>query len=108
MRDLAASPVQAVELLGRSLNPADKGRAQRIAQLVRDLDADSFVQRERASAGLQKMGEEAVEELRAALEGKPSLEVRRRAEALLARIKAKGPSPERLRGLRAVQVLEWI
>ncbi len=108
MRELAASPAQAAELMGRSLKPAEKVQTEQIARWVRDLDNDAFAERERASAALAELGEEAAEALRAVLEGKPSLEVRRRAEALLNRLKDKGPSPERLRGLRAVQVLEWI
>jgi WD40 repeat protein len=108
MRELAASPAQATDLLRRSLKPAAAQNAERIARLVRELDSDSFDERERASAGLEELGEDAAEALRAALERKPSPEVRRRAEDLLERQRRKGPSPERLRGLRAVQALEWI
>lgn len=108
MRALATSPTQAADHLGRSLKPAEKGGLERIARLVRDLDSNAFAVRERASAGLEELGEEAAEALRAALAGKPSLEVRRRAEDLLERLKDKGPAPERWRGLRSVQVLEWI
>jgi hypothetical protein len=108
MRELAASPAQAANLLGKSLKPAEKGDPERIARLVRELDNDSFEERERASAGLEELGAEAAEALRTALAGKPSAEVRRRAEELLERLKSKRPAPERLRGLRAVQVLAWI
>jgi WD40 repeat protein len=108
MRELAASPAQAAELLGRSLKPVGKEQAERIARLVRDLDSDTFAERERASAALEELGEDAAEALRKALDDKPSPEVRRRAEELLGRLRGKAPSPERLRGLRAVQVLEWI
>jgi WD40 repeat protein len=108
MRELAASPEKATELLGRSLKPVGKAQQELIARLVRDLDSDSFAERERASAALEELGEDAAEALWKALDGKPSPEVRRRAEALLERLRDKARSPERLRELRAVQVLEWI
>jgi hypothetical protein len=106
MRELAVSPAQAAELLGRSLKPADRGMAERIARLIRELDSDSFDEREKASADLAELGEEAAEALRAALDGS-SAEVRGRAEALLKKL-LKGPSPAWLRTLRALEVLEWI
>jgi WD40 repeat protein len=106
MRALAASPAQAAELLGRSLKPADRETADRIARLICDLDSDSFAQREQVSAALEKLGDEAAEALRDAL-ADPSAEVRQRAEALLKKLN-HGPSSERLRRLRSVEVLEWI
>jgi WD40 repeat protein len=108
MREMAASQPQAVALIARSLKPVEKEDAQRVARMVRDLGSESFAEREQASADLEKVGEEAVEALQGALGEKPSPEVRHRAGELLDRLKAKGPSPERLRALRAVQVLEWI
>jgi WD40 repeat protein len=108
MRGLAASPARAAELLGRSLKPAEKTGPEQIARLVRDLDSDSFAERERASAALAELGEDAADALRAALDRNPSAEVRRRAEELLERLRDQAQPPERLRGLRAVQVLEWI
>ncbi len=107
MRELAACPTQAADLIGRSLKPVEMGRAELVARLVRDLDADSFAQRERASAALEELGEDAAEALRKALAGEPSPEQRRRAEKLLGRLQARSPAPEQLRELRAVQVLEW-
>jgi WD40 repeat protein len=108
MRELAESQAQAVGLIGRLVKPVEKEDAQRVARLVRNLDSESFSERERASADLEGLGEEAADALSAALEGKPSPEVVRRAGELLDRLKGKGPSPERLRVLRALQVLEWI
>jgi WD40 repeat protein len=108
MRELAASPAQAAELLGRSLKPVGKDQSERIARLLGELDSDSFAERERASAALEELGEDAAETLWKALDGKPSLEVRRRAEGLLERLGDRARSPERVRELRGVQVLEWI
>ncbi len=108
LRDLAASPAAAVELLAGVLKPAQKGRAERIGTLIGGLDSDQYAEREQASADLEKLGEEAVEPLRELLTGKPSAEQKRRAENLLHRLQSKEASPERLRSLRAVQLLEWL
>jgi hypothetical protein len=108
LRELAACPEQAAELAGRLLKPAAKDRTERIARLLRQLDSDTFAERERAEASLAELGEDAAEALGAALDGEPSAEVRRRAERLLERLREGPPAPERLRALRAVQLLEWI
>ena len=46
--------------------------------------------------------------LRKVLTGKPSLEARRRAEALLEKLRGPVTSPEHLRALRVVEVLEHV
>jgi hypothetical protein len=106
MRELVTCPSQAADLVGRALKPVEKAQAERIAGWVRDLDSEDFQTRQRASAALAEIGEEAEAALRLALEKDPSAETRRRAEELLASL--KGPSPQRLRVLRAVQLLEWL
>ena len=108
MRKLAASPAQAADLVRRSLKPVLRDQSERIARLIRDLDSASFAKREQARVALAELGEEATAALRAALKGKPSEEVRRRAEVLLARLKDKGPAPVYLRGLRAIRLLGWL
>jgi WD40 repeat protein len=108
LRELAASPAQATELVRRLLKPTSKDEGERLTRLVRDLDSTSFSKRERAGADLKALGEDAAGALRAALRGHPSLEFRRRAEAILAWLKDKGPSPDHLRGLRAIRLLGWI
>ena len=57
---------------------------------------------------LAKVGADAEQALRRALEGRPSAEVRRDATALLSRIPAVLPSPEDLRRGRALPVLELV
>ena len=57
---------------------------------------------------LEDLGNAAVPALRKALEKNPSLEVRRRLETLLSRQPSLVSSPETLRCLRAIQVLERI
>ena len=106
VRSLLASPRQAAALLGDRLRPARAADAEEIARLIRDLDDDDIDVRERADARLAARGADAAPALRKALEGGPSAEVRRRVERLLKALGDDGPSPERLRAARAVEVLE--
>jgi WD40 repeat protein len=78
-----------------------------VARLVADLDHDRFAVREQAAAALAELPEIAEPTLRTALAGRPSVELRRRAEVILQQIDPAN-SPLRLRALRAVEVLEWI
>jgi RNA polymerase sigma factor (sigma-70 family) len=102
---LSATPGPSVRFLRERLRPA-KGHGQRAERLVTDLDSDDFRVREKAAADLEAMGEEAEPALRRALEGKPSAEVRRRAERLLEKMPGT-PVPATLRALRAIEVLEY-
>jgi len=108
MCQLRQSPDQAVELAARLRQADEKVPAARVAGWVRDLDAEEFEAREAASEALAALGDEAAEPLRRALAENPSAELRLRAEALLKRLKEQGPRPKHLRGLRLVQVLEWV
>jgi hypothetical protein len=90
---------------------APEGVAERVRKLIANLDDDDFRVREAASQELTKAGSAAVPALRAALEAQPSLEVRRRVEALLEAVgpqRAEGLTGEQLRTIRAVQVLEQV
>jgi RNA polymerase sigma factor (sigma-70 family) len=102
---LAAAPKDATRLLTGRLKPVVVD-AERLAKLIRDLDADDFDTRERASTELKNAGEVAVPHLRKALENNPSVEAKRRLQELLER--AKGPSPAWVRSARAVAVLEAV
>jgi WD40 repeat protein len=105
-------PVEAYlrKCLPRAHGP-DRSRApdaQLVARLIADLDDEQFAVRERASDALAKLGHAAEPALRKALERKPSLEVRQRVAALLARLGEQVASPEQLRLSRAVEALERI
>ncbi len=102
---LAAAPDATVALLAGRLRPVTFDRA-RVARLVAELDHDEFAVRQQASAELAQLAELAEPALRQALQGSPALEARRRIEELLQKL--KGVSPERLRALRSVEVLENI
>ena len=101
---LALSPDVALPRLRACLRPAAAGYRQHLGRLVKDLDDDEFAVREKASEELAKLGADAEWALREALRGRPSAELRRRAERLLARRPAL--APERLRELRALELLE--
>jgi WD40 repeat protein len=104
---LVASPDEAVTFMRRRLTPVAPADAARVGRLIADLDRPKFAVREAASRELKDLGDAAKPLLQTALACKPSPEVRRRLEALLG-----GPpvirSPELLRQLRAILVLERI
>jgi hypothetical protein len=77
-----------------------------LAQLIADLDDNRFAVRQRASAELAKLGELAGPALEQVLKDRPSLEVQNRVERLLEKLSNQTLSPEALRALRAVEVLE--
>ena len=74
---------------------------RRIDRLIKDLDSSEFTTREQASRRLAEDGALAGGQLRRALQAGPSLEVRRRVEALLAKYEATPISGELLRTLRS-------
>jgi dipeptidyl aminopeptidase/acylaminoacyl peptidase len=101
---LADAEGDAVAFLRGRLAPAPRPDAKRIDRLIVELDSDDFQARRRATDELEKLGESAATPLRRVAANSPSVEVRRRAEQLLARLTALGP--EGLRVLRAVEALE--
>jgi WD40 repeat protein len=105
---LAAAPAQAVPLIKERFQTVWKmPDAKRIAQWISELDDDDFKVRERAMRALSEIGADAADAIRRALANPPSAEARNRMQSLLNRL-GKGGDPERLRCLRAVEVLERI
>jgi WD40 repeat protein len=105
---LVAAPAQAIPLLQRRLQPAAPADPQKLARWLADLDSAEFATREQATRELEKLGDAEVPALRKALDDNPPLEPRRRLEQVLGKLAGARPSPELLRGLRAVAVLEYI
>lgn len=105
---LTAAAHQAVPLLRQRLRTEDAGGTRPIAQLVGELDSDRFPVRKRAAEELAKLAEVAEPALRKVLQGRPSVEVHQCVTGLLERLQAGRPTPERLRALRALQVLERV
>jgi hypothetical protein len=111
LRQLLASPEQALALLRRDLHPVPPLKPGQLARLIAGLDAEEFATRQKATAELEKLGEVAEAPLRRALEERPSLELSRRAKELLRQIeKERGPDPppERLRAVRGLELLEQL
>jgi WD40 repeat protein len=100
---LAAAPAQALPFLRTHLPPAAPVPAETTARLAADLDSPRYADRQKAARELELFGERAEPALRQVLAGRPSAELRRRVEQLLARL-----GPERLRATRAVEALERI
>jgi RNA polymerase sigma factor (sigma-70 family) len=100
---LAGSP-EAVAFLKEHLPPVTPADPKRVKPLLAALDSDQFPQRDKAMTELEQLGLAVEPALHTALKAKPSLEVRRRIEAVLDKL-AGGP---RLRFIRALEVLEHI
>jgi HEAT repeat protein len=100
------APERSVPWLRERLRPVVVPNSSRTISLIDDLKSDKYGVRERAGKELEALADGAAPALRKALEGAPSLELRRRVERLLGNLEEK--SPERLRDARAVEVLERI
>jgi WD40 repeat protein len=96
----------AVRYLAGKLRRIDSPGPQRLDALVAALDSDRYADRAKATAELERFGPLAEPALRRALAGRPSIELRRRAEGLLAKAQAWATAPETLREFRAVAALE--
>jgi hypothetical protein len=103
---LAGAPRQAVPWIGQRLRPVAEADAKRTALLIADLDSDRLAVRDKAMRELGELAETALPALQKKLTARPSLEARRRIEALLAKLEQPAALPEQLRVLRAIEVLE--
>jgi WD40 repeat protein len=84
VRRLVSDPAAAAAFLKERL-VRTAARERRLARLLKELDDDAFAAREAASKELEKMGPGVGPNLRKALEGDPSAEVRLRIERILER-----------------------
>src|SRR5262249_20939296 len=105
---LAAAPGQAVRVLRERLPPVPPVQAEVVARYRQALESGKFQERQKAVDGLRNLGPAGEPLLRALLAGKPPLEVQRRVEPLLALLESAELSPERLRIIRALEVLEQV
>lgn len=104
---MIADSERSVPFLCGRLRPIPKEDAPRIRRLLAELDSEQFAVRDAAMKALQKMEDVAHPALRQALKDAPSLERRRRIQSLLT-VEWPVRSPEKLRQIRAVMVLEQI
>jgi RNA polymerase sigma factor (sigma-70 family) len=106
---LAAAPEQAVPLLDKALWRAEAPDEAKLRRLLAALDADTFAEREQATAELRRLGKAAEAALRQALADGPSLELQQRVERLLRYLEEQsGPTQEFLGRVRAMEALEQI
>jgi hypothetical protein len=108
MNALIAAPNQAVPFLQKNLRPAVAADAKKTDAFIKDLGSAVFQTRMRAFEELKTLAEGAIPYLRKALKADPDVELRRRVEDLLELAAQKAQSPDRLREMRAVQILELI
>lgn len=99
-------PTQSLPFLKNKLTPVQPIEEKRVRQLLAQLDSDSFEEREKANRQLLALGEQFLPILRQTLNERPTPETKKRVEGIL-ELLARGPSPEHLRLLRALAVLEW-
>jgi hypothetical protein len=102
---LGASPTQAARLIGEKLKPVPVPKAEAVKVWIAGLGSDDFATREAAEKELAKLGDAIESDLREAAKSDVP-ERRDRANKLLT-LATRRDSPERLRGLRAVEVLEY-
>lgn len=106
VRYLSARPAETVPLFVKGLRPVPAADAKAVAGLVEKLRSEDFVEREAAQKELAALGEGATGALRAALAGTADAETRQRLTKLLAPLDGLARSGDRLRALRATEVLE--
>jgi WD40 repeat protein len=104
---LAATPTATVSFLADRLKLAAEVDGKQLMKLFADLDSDRFETREAAAKELLRLCDDIEPALRRFLESKPSLEARRRIEAILDSPRPV-PTAATLRTLRAIRVLEMI
>jgi hypothetical protein len=105
---LALSPEETVPFLQKHLHPAQPADAEHLRRLLAELESEQFAVREKAQKALEDLGDLVEPALRQTLASKPTLEVRRRVQALLEHRRGPVTKPETLRTLRGVAVLEDI
>jgi hypothetical protein len=100
------NPRVSVPFLKRRLLSRKEIETARLRVWIADLDTDDFAKRETASNELAKHLTKAEPLLKECLANKPSVEARRRIEALLALADSRPLSQETIGDLRALEVLE--
>jgi hypothetical protein len=107
---LAAKAARTVPFLQERLRAVPLADPRRLARLIDDLDSSQFPVRQSATHELESLAESAGPSLRRALTNRPSSELRRRIEQVLATHKAQrlNPPPDQVRLARAIEVLEQI
>jgi WD40 repeat protein len=105
---MAGLPKETVAFLRGRLRTVPLVDPKQLEQWVDDLESEQFQTRQPAQAELERLQEVAEATLRRKLPKVRVLEARRRIEGLLARLDDWQNVPDRLRSVRAPEILEWI
>ena len=103
---LAASPAESVPYVAAWLPQAQPASDADVRRLIRELDDERFLVRERATRQLGQLGEAAEPLLREHAAAPASPEAMQRIEVLLDGLTLQGTDADVLRGIRAIEVLE--
>jgi RNA polymerase sigma factor (sigma-70 family) len=106
IRRLIAAPDAAITLLRDRLKPASPIDEGLVKQLIAQLDSPKFADRQAAAKELDAVADRAADQLRTTLTKTKSAEVRQALQTILDRLDVA--TPETLRALRSVEVLEQI
>jgi WD40 repeat protein len=98
---------QSLPFLKKNVKAVPANDNPEIRKLVTALDDNRFAVRDEATQKLTALGHQAEPTLHKALAGQPTLEAKRRIDELLSKLEPRR-SPEALRDLRALEVLERI
>jgi hypothetical protein len=99
---LGAEPARALALLRRHLEPVPAGDSKRIAGLIAELNNPNAGARRKAMGELRKLGEAAYGALAQLNDNRPAVQM------LLGRLESKVNTPQRLRAVKAIAILERI
>jgi len=105
---LVASPQETIALLKTQLQPIAAVDPMLIGKLIEQLDSNQFKVRQKAQTQLLEIGEQLVPYLEKELARNLQLESRQRLEALQTKLTTIAFTGERLRLVRAIEVLERI
>jgi hypothetical protein len=105
MAGLAADPDGAVALFAQKLKPVPAADPGVLDRIFKDLDAPAFATREKASRELAAQGPGALGGVPERAAKSASEEVRKRADAFLGTFAGEDPTPDRVRLVRALEVL---
>jgi WD40 repeat protein len=110
MQALIATPAEAVALLKPLLRPLPAVKEAAVRKLLDDLESKQVAVRDKAEKALADLGSVPVvrEGLQKRLAGKPAEDTRQRLTRLLERLDSFTISPEMLKKLRAIEVLELV
>jgi RNA polymerase sigma factor (sigma-70 family) len=105
---LLAAPADTVKLFSEKIKTAEAPDPKRMQRWLADLGSSEFAVREAASNALHGLDRQVVPYLEEALKSAASAEVRGRVKKLLEQLQGTEITPEQLRQMRAVMVLEQI